>query len=48
MMRELPQSRASWFLTWMERLFIMAGIAMFVWCALLVSSRRRTDAFITV
>jgi LPXTG-site transpeptidase (sortase) family protein len=35
-MRDLPQSRGSRLLAWMERLFILAGTALLVWCALLV------------
>ena len=35
-MRDIPQSRGSWLLRCVERLFIVAGTAMLVWCALLV------------
>jgi sortase A len=35
-MRDLPQLRGSWLLPWVERLFIIVGAAMLVWCALLV------------
>jgi sortase A len=35
-MRDRPQSPGSWLLAWIERLFIIAGTAMLVWCALLV------------
>ena len=32
-----PGSRGAWFLRWAERLFVTAGAALLIWCAVLVS-----------